>query len=196
MICSLLVGIKHADAGLQEKTAQDGFVARSLAAHRKSSAQFSQYDERQPDLIGELDRLYHGTFPGKGRCSDSRRAPASPPHLFVNGVLRGHGLIKGGIFASGAYDIAEVAQSAAPLRNANAPGQGLKRYFVQAFILFTGSPAKSFVQSFRHVADSVLHAYIVGIAGNDVWSIGFAEFARKVKPLRSICNLHLRHPNR
>ena len=34
----LLVGVEHADAGFQKKTAQDGFVARSLAADRKSGA--------------------------------------------------------------------------------------------------------------------------------------------------------------
>jgi len=53
----LLVGIEHADTGLQEKTAQDGFVARSLAPYGKSGAQLSQRDERQPDFVGELDRL-------------------------------------------------------------------------------------------------------------------------------------------
>src|SRR5215469_16803096 len=104
--------------------------------------------------------------PGKGPCSDSCRAPASPPHLFVNGVLRVHGLVKGGIFAPGACDIAEVAQSAALAANASAPGQGFNRHFVQTFVLLTGSSAKSFVQTIRHVADAVLHAYIVGIAGN------------------------------
>ena len=53
----LLVGIEQADTGLQEKTAQDGFVAWSLAPYGKSGAQLSQHDERQPNFIGELDRL-------------------------------------------------------------------------------------------------------------------------------------------
>ena len=39
---------------------QDGFVARSLVAHSKSGAQFSQDDERHPNFIGELDRLDDG----------------------------------------------------------------------------------------------------------------------------------------
>jgi hypothetical protein len=60
MMRRLLVGIEHADAGLQEKTAQDGFVSRSLAVHSKSGAQLSQHDERQPNFIGELDRLDGG----------------------------------------------------------------------------------------------------------------------------------------
>ena len=60
MMRRLLVGIEHADTGLQEKSAQDGFVARSLAAHGKSGTQFSQHDERHPNFIGELDRLDDG----------------------------------------------------------------------------------------------------------------------------------------
>lgn len=56
----LLVGIEHADTGLQEKTAQDSFVARSLAPNCKSGSQLSQHDERQPDFIGELDHLDDG----------------------------------------------------------------------------------------------------------------------------------------
>src|SRR5215469_4927705 len=105
--------------------------------------------------------------PSKGPCSDSCRAPASPPHLFVNSVLRVHGLVKGGVFAPGACDIAEVAQSVVLAADASAPGQGFNCHFVQAFVLLMGSPAKSFVQNIRHVANSVLHANIVGIAGNE-----------------------------
>src|SRR5215469_16961423 len=63
MMRCLFVGIKHSDAGLQEKTAQDGFVARPLATHSKSGAQFSAYDEWQPDLIGAFNRLYHRYIP-------------------------------------------------------------------------------------------------------------------------------------
>src|SRR5215813_14554578 len=56
MMRRLLVGIEHANAGLQDKAAQDVFVARSLAAHCKPGAQFSQHDERQSDF----DRLDDG----------------------------------------------------------------------------------------------------------------------------------------
>ncbi len=41
MMRRLFIGIEYTDAGLQEKTAQDSFVARSLAARSKSGAQFS-----------------------------------------------------------------------------------------------------------------------------------------------------------
>ncbi len=62
MMRGLFIGIEHTDAGLQQKTAQDGLVARSRAAqnktaHGKSGAQFSQHDEGQPDFIGEFDRF-------------------------------------------------------------------------------------------------------------------------------------------
>jgi hypothetical protein len=36
MMGRLLVGIEHPDAGLQEKKAQDSFVAQSLGARRES----------------------------------------------------------------------------------------------------------------------------------------------------------------
>ena len=49
--------LEHTDARLQQKTAQDSLVARSLTAHCKSGAQFSQHDEGQPDFIGEFDRF-------------------------------------------------------------------------------------------------------------------------------------------
>ena len=35
MMGRLFIGIEHTDAGLQQKTAQDGFVARSLAARQQ-----------------------------------------------------------------------------------------------------------------------------------------------------------------
>jgi len=53
----LLVGIEDTDARLEQKTAQDSFIAGSLAANRKSGAQFSQHDERQPNFIGEFNRF-------------------------------------------------------------------------------------------------------------------------------------------
>ncbi len=55
MMRGLLIGVEHTDAGLQQKTAQHGLVARSLTAYGKSGAQFSQHDEGQPDFIGEFD---------------------------------------------------------------------------------------------------------------------------------------------
>jgi len=45
MVRRLFVRIEHTDARLQEKTAQDSFVARSLTAHSKAGAQFSQHNE-------------------------------------------------------------------------------------------------------------------------------------------------------
>ncbi len=57
MMRSLFVSIEHTNAGLQQKTAQDSLVARSLTSDGKSSAQFSQHDEGQPDFIGEFDRF-------------------------------------------------------------------------------------------------------------------------------------------
>ena len=56
----LLVGKEDTDTGFQEKTAQYGFVARSLAAHSKSGAQFSEHDERQPDFVGVFDGFDNG----------------------------------------------------------------------------------------------------------------------------------------
>ena len=38
MMRCLFIGVEHGDAGLHEKTAQDGFFSRSLAAHDESSA--------------------------------------------------------------------------------------------------------------------------------------------------------------
>src|ERR1700751_4240170 len=60
MMRRLLVGIEDPDTGLQEKAPQDSLVARTLAAHSKAGAQFSQHDERQPDFIRQLDRLDDG----------------------------------------------------------------------------------------------------------------------------------------
>lgn len=60
MVRGLLIGVEHTDAGLHQKTAQDSLVARSLTAHSKAGAQFSQHDEGQPDFIGEFDGFDHG----------------------------------------------------------------------------------------------------------------------------------------
>jgi CheY-like chemotaxis protein len=57
MMSGLLVGIKHAHPRFQKKTPQDSLVAWSLAAHSKSGTQFSQHNERQPDLVCDLDYL-------------------------------------------------------------------------------------------------------------------------------------------
>ncbi|MGC1372633.1 MAG: hypothetical protein WA824_10895 [Candidatus Sulfotelmatobacter sp.] len=57
MMRGLFIGVEHTDAGLQQKTPQDGFVARALTAHSKSGAQFSQHNEGQPDFIGKFNRF-------------------------------------------------------------------------------------------------------------------------------------------
>src|SRR3984885_12007526 len=57
MVRGLFIGIEHTDARLQQKTAQDSFVARSLTARSESGAQFSKHNEGQPDFIGEFDRF-------------------------------------------------------------------------------------------------------------------------------------------
>ena len=77
------------------------------------------------------------------------------------------GAVESRIFAPGAGYVAEIALPAALPSNPSTAGKGFNRYFVQAFALLTGGAAKSFVQSMRHVANSVLHAYIVGVAGDD-----------------------------
>jgi len=90
----LFVGVEHTDTGLQQKAAQDSFVARTLTAqtktaYGKSGTQFSQNDEGQPDFIGEFEPFdKRRRCRGKGRYSDWCRA-ASLSHLFVDGVLRG-----------------------------------------------------------------------------------------------------------
>jgi hypothetical protein len=56
----LFVSAEHANTGLQQETAKNSLVARSLSAHSKSGAQFSQHDEGKPDFIGEFDRFNHG----------------------------------------------------------------------------------------------------------------------------------------
>ena|ERR1700722_5752261 len=53
----LFVGIENTNAGLEQKSAQDSFITRSLAAYSKSGAQFSEHDEGQPDFMGTLYRL-------------------------------------------------------------------------------------------------------------------------------------------
>src|SRR4051812_18247764 len=60
MMRGLFIGVEHADAMLHEKAAEDGFVSRSLGAHRESSAQFPHHDERQPDFVGEFDSFDDG----------------------------------------------------------------------------------------------------------------------------------------
>jgi hypothetical protein len=58
----LLIAIEHADAGLQQKAAEDGFVAGALGADGKSSTQFSENDEGEPDLIGALNGFDDRSF--------------------------------------------------------------------------------------------------------------------------------------
>ena len=57
LMSCLFVGVQHANAGLQEKTTEDGLVARSLSTDGKSCAQFSQHNKGEPDFIGEFDRF-------------------------------------------------------------------------------------------------------------------------------------------
>src|ERR1700693_3374921 len=63
MMRGLFIGIEHTNPGLQQKTAQDSLVARSLAPDGKSGAQFSQHDEGQPDFIGEFERFDNRHIP-------------------------------------------------------------------------------------------------------------------------------------
>jgi hypothetical protein len=94
---------------------------------------------------------------GTGRGTGSSRAPALPPHPFINRILSGQCAVESQIFAPCACDIAEIALPAALPGNAGAAGQGFNRHLVQAFASFAGGPAKGFVQRIRHVADRILH---------------------------------------
>ncbi len=60
MMSSLFVRREHAHTWLQEKTAENSFVVRSLAAKGESGAQFSQDDDWQPNLIGEFNHFDNG----------------------------------------------------------------------------------------------------------------------------------------
>jgi hypothetical protein len=86
-----------------------------------------------------------------------------PPHLFINGILRGQRAVESRILAPGARDIAEIASLTSLPGNASTPDQGFDRHLVQAFATFAGRPAKSFVRHIRDITDGVLHAYIVGM---------------------------------
>src|SRR5271156_648878 len=58
----LVAGIDNPDTRLHKESAQDSFVAQPLTAHGKSSAQFSQDNERKPDLAGPFDDFHDGDF--------------------------------------------------------------------------------------------------------------------------------------
>src|SRR3954471_4776556 len=103
--------------------------------------------------------------PGKGRYNDWYREPPSRPHLCVNAVLRGDRLIEGRIVVPSACNIPEIALPKCLAREASTSGKCLNRHFVEAFALCLGSPTKGAVDGIRHIADCVLHAFIVGNAG-------------------------------
>src|SRR6185312_806115 len=52
MMSRLLVRIEHPDTRLQQETAEDRFVVRTLVADGEAGAQFSQNDKWQPDFVG------------------------------------------------------------------------------------------------------------------------------------------------
>ena len=49
--------------------------------------------------------------------------------------------------------------------DAGAASQGFDGHFVQALALLAGGLPQSFVEIVRNVADGILHAHIIGIAG-------------------------------
>lgn len=58
VVRGLLVGIDNPDTRLEKESAQDGFIAWSLAAHGKPGTQFSQGDKRKPDLASPFDDFH------------------------------------------------------------------------------------------------------------------------------------------
>jgi len=80
-------------------------------------------------------------------------------------MLRGNRTVELRVIAPGAGNVAEVALWAPSTCNSSTSRQGFNRNFVQAFTLLASSPAESLVQGIRHIADRILHAFIVGNAG-------------------------------
>ena len=80
-------------------------------------------------------------------------------------MLRGQGAVEGGIFAPCACDVGEIALPVAFPGNSSPPCESFNRYLIQAFSAFAGGPAEGFIQTARHLANGILHALIVGIAG-------------------------------
>src|SRR5581483_10906401 len=97
--------------------------------------------------------------------SVSRGLARSPPQFLVHAVLRCHCAIEFGVFSPASRDVLQIALPNVGLRQANAAGQGLNGYFVEAFAPLARRPAKSRIQRVRYVADGILHALIVGNAG-------------------------------
>src|SRR6267154_2703251 len=62
MVSGLLVCVDNTNTAFQKKTAQNGFVVRSLRADGKTGPQLSYYNERQPDLIGQFESFDNGRF--------------------------------------------------------------------------------------------------------------------------------------
>src|SRR6185437_9379517 len=118
---------------------------------------------------------------GKGRRIDSYREPASLPHLLVDRALRRNRATEGWVLLPGSRDIAKIALAASGLAHARATSKRLNRDLVQAFPLCTGGVAKEGIQILRHIADRVLHAYSLGIAGIDCKQprVGFSEASRQ-----------------
>ncbi len=57
MMRCLFIGVEHSNTGFQQKAPEDGLVARPLISDGKSGAQLADYNEGQPDFIGEFHRL-------------------------------------------------------------------------------------------------------------------------------------------
>src|SRR5580692_2910905 len=89
----------------------------------------------------------------------------SSPHLLVDSVLRCDGAFKGRIFSPASGNIAQIPLPDLGLTQTGSASQGLDRHFVQALALLPGHVAKSGIEIVRYIANRVLHADIVGIAG-------------------------------
>ena len=80
-------------------------------------------------------------------------------------MLRGQGAIECGVFAPRACDVAEIALPVSFPGNSSPPCESFNRYLIQAFSAFAGDPAERFIQTAWYLANSILHASIVGVAG-------------------------------
>jgi hypothetical protein len=89
----------------------------------------------------------------------------SPPHLLVNGVLRYEGAFKGGIVFSASGNISQIALLHSGLAQSESASQGFDRNFIQALALFACRNTERSIEIVRHIANGILHADIVGIAG-------------------------------
>src|SRR6185437_15753153 len=133
---------------------------------------------------------------GKGRRIDSYREPASLPHLLVDRALRRNRATEGWVLLPGSRDIAKIALAASGLAHARATSKRLNRDLVQAFPLCTGGVAKEGIQILRHIADRVLHAHSLGIAGIDCKQVFGMGFRLKRDEPASLIRAKIREPDR